>query len=485
MTHAGPRARHRAARGAGSPALALAPAAHGARALALLASATLASAVLGCSPPRGGAGQAPPPPASGAGPHEAPSAAAAGRAVVYASEGEQLHTLALDARSGELAVIASVSLPEPVHYAAADPAARALYVSTSDGANRHGLHAFAIDRHTGALAEHGAPLVPPLGRIIHLSIDLSGRHLVLAHNRAGQLSSVRLDADGRLASFVEQAAPAQMGFFPHQALLDPAGSWLVACGLGRDASPGAAEEPGSLAVFRHDAGQLTLRQTVRPGPGLGPRHLDYAGDHVFVVMERSNRLATYRFEAGALGQRPEFESSTLQHPERARPGQRAGAIHRHPNGKFLYVSNRSSRTTRVALGGEAVEVFAGGDNDIALFALEPGSAEPRPVAHHPTRGFEPRTFTIVPDGQFLIVANQSERQVIEGGGADGGIIPGDAIAGEDGVGNGVGPERGALRTVPRSLVVFAVAADGRLHYRHAYPFTRGDLFWIGSLALPG
>ncbi|HTV20266.1 MAG TPA: beta-propeller fold lactonase family protein, partial [Polyangiaceae bacterium] len=206
-------------------------------------------------------------------------------------------------------------------------------------------------------------------------------------------------------------------------------------------------------------GQLTHRQTVLPGPGLGARHLDYRGDQVFVAMERGNRLFTYRYRDGVLDEHPEFDVSTLRDPDHARVGQRAGAIHLHPNGRYLYVTNRAARTESVTLGGRAVDVLAGGENDIALFALDPGSGEPRPVAHFETRGIEPRTFTLDPSGRFSIVANQSSRNVLDAS--------------------------GTLRVVPRSVVVFAVDDEGRLNFRHEYEFAQGELFWIGAVQLPG
>lgn len=422
--------------------------------------ALAAMVCLACSPTRNGAERAAQRSDEKRGMKEAVNAPVSPRrVVVYASEGARLHTHALDAQTGELGLLSSVELPEPVHYAAADPTARFLYVSASNGTTSHGLHAFRIDPQTGALTPHRPPLVPPLGRIIHLSVDPAGYHLVLAHNRTAQLSSVRLAADGSLAGFVEQAEPATTGFFAHQALLDRAGAGLIACGLGADASEASPEQPGSLTVFRFQDGQLTQQQTVLPGAGLGARHLDYAGDRVFVAMERGNRLYGYRYRGGRLIEPPEFDVSTLKQPDKPAPGQRAGAIHVHPGGEWLYVTNRANRTVPLTTAGQAVEVFAGGENDIALFALEPGSGEPRLVDHYDTRGFEPRTFTIEPSGRFLIVANQSERRVVAASGAP--------------------------TTVPRSVVLFEVGADGRLEYRREYAFTGGDLFWIGSVQLPG
>jgi 6-phosphogluconolactonase len=379
------------------------------------------------------------------------------RVVLYSSEGEQLHTHALDAQTGELRLTSSTSLPEPVHYAAADASSRFLYVAASNGST-HGLYAFSIDPETGELAAHGRPLVPPLGRIIHLSIDPAGRYLVLAHNRAAQLSSVRLNGDGTLAGFVEQA-PATTGVFTHQALLDGAGTGLVACGLGAAATDPAPEEPGSLTVFRFDDGRLAQQQTVLPGPGLGPRHLDYRGDRIFVAMERGNQLVSYRYRHGAIEEPADFSLPTLARPGDVRPRQRVGAIHLHPDGTHLYLSNRADGTIPPEVTGQSVDVFAGGENDIVLFTLEPGSFEPRLVEHYDTHGIEPRTFTIEPSGRFLIVGNQAQRNVLDAS--------------------------GSIRVVPRSLAVFEIGEGGRLQYLRKHDFTQGDVFWIGALPLPG
>jgi 6-phosphogluconolactonase len=416
----------------------------------LLALASLAG--LACSPPRQTLEKQP------TLDHGVKAPAHTHREVLYASEGERLHAYALDPNTGELSLTSSVSLPEPVHYAAADPGARFLYVSASNGSTHHGLYAFSIDRETGKLTARGQPIEPPLGRIIHLSVDRAGRHLILAHNRAGQLSSVRLNADGSLASVVEQAAPALTGFFTHQALLDEAGTGLVACGLGADATDEAAEQPGSLTVFGYLDGQLTRQQTVLPGPGLGPRHLEYAGERVFVAMERGNRLLSYRYRRGLLEEPPELDVTTLADPGHVRPGQRAGAIHMHPDGRHLYVSNRADRSVTLAVAGQPAEVFAGGENDLALFDLEPESGEPRLVEHYDTHGFEPRTFTIEPSGRFLLVGNQKRRNILDASGSLSAVLPG--------------------------VAVFEIGEGGRLKFLRKYDLARGDVFWIGALDLP-
>lgn len=382
------------------------------------------------------------------------------RVLVIASEREQLQVWRLERSTGELVPVERVALPEQVHYAVADSRARFLYASVSDGKARHWLYAFRIDPASGALSEHGAPLVPPAGRVIHLSIDVAGRYLVLAHNQTSTVSSVRLNGDGTLGEFVEQPAAVETGFFAHQALFDGSGAHVLVPGLGSARSDSAPERMGTLAVFGFDGGRLSHEQSLELEPGLGARHLDHGAAHVYVAVERGNRLRAYGYASGVLQPRPAFELSTLPDPSEPGPSaelrQRAGAIHLHPNGKALYLTNRASQTKR-APGGET-DVFLGGINDIVFYRLDPASGEPREIERYDTRGFEPRTFSIEPEGELLFVGNQSARNVLR--------------------------PNGNIEPVPRSIAVFRIQPDGRLAYQRKYDVAGGDVFWLGSLALP-
>lgn len=377
--------------------------------------------------------------------------------VVFSSEFNRLHTNELDQRDGELTRISTVTLPEQVHYAAPDPKSKYLYVSASNGSTNHWLYAFTIDEDTGALTQHGDPLVPPGGRIIHLSVDKRGEYLVVAHNQTSQVATVRLNDDGTLGEFVTQDEAATTGFYTHQALIDDRSHGVVAAGLGAAATDTQPEQAGSLTVFQYDDGKLTKTQSIVPGPGLGPRHLDYNKDEVYVGVERGNRLYTYDYDCGVLGETPKYDVDTLIDPSNIRPRQRVGAIHVHPSGKFLYLSNRADQNVSGTIDGQPVQYFLGGENNIAGYRLS-RRGEPTLIGHWETLGFEARTFTIEPQGRWMIVANQATRNVLE---AD-----------------------GTLTSVPRSLVVFNIDRDGELTQTQKYDFFDGEVFWVGSIELP-
>ena len=363
------------------------------------------------------------------------------RVVVYASEGRQLHALDLDAAGGGLSLRATATLPETVQYAALHPRGRILYISASDRARRHFVAALAFDPRANTLTPHGDPVEAPGGRVIHLAADPEGRHLVLAHPLAGRLAVLALRADGTLGAPVAQHEDPVPGFFTHQALLQPDGRGLVACAMGADATASAPETRGALTAYRFEDGRLTRTRRVELAPGLGPRHLAYAHGRIYVVLERGNRLAVFDHSTGALAPEPQIVAETLQEPANVRRSQRAGALHFHPNGRWLYVTNRADAADE---GG----TFAGGENNLALFAVDPHTGRPEARGHFDTGGIEPRAFTIDPMGRFLVVANHS-----------------------------------AVGSTPRRWTVFRILDGGRLERVAAHDRAAGDLFWIASEAL--
>ena len=66
----------------------------------------------------------------------------------------------------------------------------------------------------------------------------------------------------------------------------------------------------------------------------------------------------------------------------------------HPNGRFLYVSNR-------------------GHDTIAVFTIDAASGMLTFVEHAPTGGKTPRNFAIDPTGTYLFAANQDTDNIVQ------------------------------------------------------------------------
>jgi 6-phosphogluconolactonase len=71
----------------------------------------------------------------------------------------------------------------------------------------------------------------------------------------------------------------------------------------------------------------------------------------------------------------------------------AAEIALHPNGKWLFASNR-------------------GHDSIAVFAVDPAAGALRPAGEFPTGGKEPRNFAIDPTGRFLLAENQNSNSIV-------------------------------------------------------------------------
>jgi hypothetical protein len=95
------------------------------------------------------------------------------------------------------------------------------------------------------------------------------------------------------------------------------------------------------------------------------------------------------------------------------PIQLVGPIHVHPNGRFVYLGNRSGVAgVGASPGVEDVggrKVFSGGESSIAVFAIDQQTGEPTPIAHADIRAAHPRTFGFDP-GARLLVAPTAKRE---------------------------------------------------------------------------
>ena len=160
---------------------------------------------------------------------------------------------------------------------------------------------------------------------------------------------------------------------------DPSDKSIVVVARGNNPEGGKPEDPGSLHIYGFKNGVLSNLRKIAPngGYGFGPRHLDFHPSQpwVYVSIERQNQLIVYKMTPdGDLDPEPLFTKSTLADPAHHFPVQAAGPIHVHPNGRFVYVGNRSGVAGNVGPGVENVGgkmVFSGGDSEIAVFAINP------------------------------------------------------------------------------------------------------------------
>jgi 6-phosphogluconolactonase len=384
------------------------------------------------------------------------------KTVYYAAIGPELGVFDIDVDEAALTRCGAVTLPANIQYAWPHPSRRYLYVASSNGGPRvagdkHFATALAVDPATGGLRPHGDSAALP-SRPIHLSIDRSGEYLLTAYNNPSHITVHRLNADGSIGAPVTQPEKLDTGIYAHQVLTAPSSRLVTLVARGNDAEPGKAADPGAIKTFSFENGVLRDLASIAPGTGLGfgPRHLDFhpTKPWVFVSIERQNKLYVYALESvSGLKREPLFVKDTLSKMPAMR--QAAGAIHVHPSGKFVYVTNRAS--DRSSFNGKPAVV--GGQNDLAVFSIDQATGEPTLIQNADGHTVELRTFGIDAGGRMLVAAGIASAPVRDG----------DRII-----------------EVPAALSVFRVGDDGKLAFIRKYDIDTGPerQFWTGMITLP-
>jgi 6-phosphogluconolactonase len=289
-----------------------------------------------------------------------------------------------------------------------------------------------------------------------MSLDRTGNYALTAYNLPSTVTVHRINRDGTIGALVKQPAPLDTGIYAHQILATPDNRAVILVARGNDPAGGKPEDPGALKVFRFDDGVLSNLASVAPGGGygFGPRHLDFhpAQPWVYVARERENKLDVYRLDGQTLSAAPLFVKDTLGAPQKLGGRQAAGTVHVHPSGRFVYVANRASGTVPF----EGQPVFQGGENTIAVYAIDHSSGEPTLMQSADARGYHVRTFALDPSGRLMVTATIAPINVRDGA---------------------------SVVRVPAGLSLFRVGDEGRLDFVRTYEVETNGRFqwWMGMV----
>ena len=304
-----------------------------------------------------------------------------------------IHAFRFNRITGALTPIGLVAETPSPSWLVLHPSGQYLYAANEvddfDADKSGSVSAFRIDRVTGALTLLNTQ--PSRGaHPCHLAVDRSGTHLLVANYTGGTLAVLPLERDGSLGvptqvvqhkgSSVNTAR--QTSPHAHSIDLDADNRFAISADLGAD----------RLFIYRYDStgGGLSpgLRPAIAATPGAGPRHFTFHpnGRFGFAINELASTITSYSWDAqrGALNTLATIP--TL--PAGFRRESSTAEIRMHPNGRFLYGSNR-------------------GHDSIAVYQVGPNSGYLTLVELEPTRGKTPRNFTIDPTGQWLIAGNQN------------------------------------------------------------------------------
>lgn len=277
-------------------------------------------------------------------------------------------------------------------FVAIHPNRKFLYAVTEQSTGA--VAAFQIDAATGKLKLINQSSTKGNGPC-HLNVDKTGRNVVVANYGGGSVASIPIREDGSLGeatAFIQHEGSGanksrQERPHAHSVNLSPDNRFLIVADLGLD----------KVFTYRFDAAKGTLAPNTPPfvsvAPGSGPRHFTFhpSGKFAYVVNELAMTVTGFTYDAktGVLAQQQSV--STL--PAGASGGNFSTAeIVAHPNGRFLYASNR-------------------GHDTIASFTIDK-QGKLTPSGHAPTQGKIPRNFAIDPTGNLLIAGNQDSDTIV-------------------------------------------------------------------------
>lgn len=254
------------------------------------------------------------------------------------------------------------------------------------------VRAYAVGRNRDLTPINSQPSLG--GWPCHVSVCPGDKSVLVANYRDGSVAGLAVRADGSLSSANESFKNTgtgpnrerQEGPHAHSIFVDPKGLFAYSCDLGTDEV---------LAYPFHKAkGEPALSDPVRSKSpaGSGPRHgvFDPRGKFLYVDNEMTNSVSVFSVEprSGALHEVqniPTLPAGMTSH------GSTTAEIVLHPNGKWLYVSNR---------GHDSIAGFEiGRDGRLKLIEIKDLSVK------------VPRGFAIDPTGKWLVAAGQNSNDL--------------------------------------------------------------------------
>ncbi|PQJ72218.1 lactonase family protein [Polaribacter butkevichii] len=217
-------------------------------------------------------------------------------------------------------------------------------------------------------------------------------YVVTANYRSGSVGLLKADASGKLSTLLDVqqhvgkgTTERQKGPHAHSAWFHPAKKEVISVDLGTN-------ELLFSTIDTH-TNQLvaTAQKSLKMEDGAGPRHLTFHPNNkwIYVLNELDNTVSLVKEKDGKYF--VDFSIATL--PSDFTAFSKAADIHITKDGKFLYASNR-------------------GHESIVMYAVNSENGTLKTIGYEPVLGKHPRNFSLSPDEQFLLVANQDTDNIV-------------------------------------------------------------------------
>ncbi len=321
-----------------------------------------------------------------------------GTGVLYPSKGEGIYSLRMDAETGELFLRKkAIGEPNP-SFVALHKNGRVLYstheIKTYRGLVSGACSAFSFDDSDGRLTLINRR---PTGGTdaVHLALDKECRYVFTANFMSGSITLFPIAEDGSLepaSCFLQHYGTGpnpvrQTNAHAHQMAFDIPQKRLFVPDLGCDKT--------FIYDIDYENGHLNAapQPFVTTDPGEGPRHMTFHpnGRFFYVVNEMGSSVDAYSYdqESGAAERIQHISTIPSDYTEHTT----CAAIKFHPNGKFLYASNR-------------------GHDSLATYRVDETTGLLTVLEYQKTLGRTPRDFSFDPSGKFMVAGNGGSNTLV-------------------------------------------------------------------------
>ena len=256
--------------------------------------------------------------------------------------------------------------------------------------NGGGIVALALDEKTGALSINNN--IPSNGNHpCYITTTNNGKYAIVGNYSTGNFSTVSIKDNGLLYKTVQTIqhtgnstdTTRQKSPHVHTTVLSRNNKKLYVADLGTD----------YLYQYKYNPnkGTVKLQYSVKSPAGSGPRHLAISSNnsYLYLLHEISGTIITYNIKRKKILPLQAISTMPVGNTQFAS----SADIHIHPNGKFLYATNR------------------GKNNTIASYSVDEKTGLLTLINIQPTGGLTPRNFSISPNGKYVLVAHQNSNTI--------------------------------------------------------------------------
>jgi len=307
-------------------------------------------------------------------------------------EGDGIYTAKFDTAKGKLSKPSLAAELRNSGFLAWSPDKTKLYsLASLEGGS--GVVGYKVSK-DGSLEKFTSSLITDGGGC-HISVHPSGKFLLTAQYGGGSTAFFPLTANGELGKAVvieheggsKVVGNRQNSPHPHWTGYSPDGKFAFVPDLGTDCI--------HIYKIKDDHSGITKHGLAKSIPGGGPRHMRFSADGKFIYLlnELALSVSTFKYDSAKGEAKLLTVEKALSEEVKAKETFNSSAeILIHPNGKFVWSSNR-------------------GNDSITSYKADPATGKLTFTESEHIRGAWPRNINIDPSAKWILAAGQHSNTI--------------------------------------------------------------------------